>query len=134
MPILYNKVRRVDPRDATAEKSWYPVIKSTGLVREKEVAKLLSDETTLNRKEAEMTISQLLKVVTNLLLNGNTVQLGELGSFRITAKGEASEKMEEVTAAKIKKVNARFTSSADFKSAMAKAKFMDVATLVHTPK
>jgi nucleoid DNA-binding protein len=51
----------------------------TGLVKEKEVAKLLSDETTLNPKEAEMTLYQLLKVIIRLLLDGHTVQLGELG-------------------------------------------------------
>ncbi len=54
------------------------------MVREKEVAKLLADETTLNPKEAEFAIAQLQKVVINLLLNGNTVQLGDLGGFRIT--------------------------------------------------
>ena len=128
MPILYNKVERSNPRDIK-QKKWYLVLKSTGMVKEKEVAKLLADETTLNPKEAEMAVSQLMKVVANLLLNGNTVQLGELGSFRITAKTEPSEKKEEVTAAKIKKVNVRFTESKDLKNAMAKAKFVDTATL-----
>ena len=96
---------------------------------EREVTKLLADETTLNAKEAEMAVSQLLKVVTTLLLNGNTVQLGSLGSFRVTAATEASDTQEEVTAAKIKKVNVRFTESDELKDALKKAKFTAVATM-----
>ncbi|MDR1553937.1 MAG: HU family DNA-binding protein, partial [Prevotellaceae bacterium] len=88
MPIFYNKMERGNPGNPDAPKKWYPVLKSTGMIKEREVAKLLAEETTLNPKEAEMAVSQLLKVVTNLLLNGNTVQLGNLGSFRITATTE----------------------------------------------
>ncbi|MDR2563768.1 MAG: DNA-binding protein [Prevotellaceae bacterium] len=39
MPIFFNKVQKVNPLNRTAPKKWYPVLKSTGLVKEKEVAK-----------------------------------------------------------------------------------------------
>ena len=129
MPIFYNKTERGNPSNLAAPKRWYPVLKSTGLIKEREVAKLLSDETTLNHKEAEMAVSQLLKVVTNLLLGGSTVQLGTLGSFRLTASTEASNTEAEVTGAKIKKVNVRFTESVDLKNALAKATFKDAKTM-----
>ncbi|MDR1882911.1 MAG: HU family DNA-binding protein [Prevotella sp.] len=129
MPIFFNKVERGLPADPSAPKQWYPVLKSTGLVREREVAKLLADETTLNPKEAEMAVSQLLKVVTNLLLNGNTVQLGNLGSFRLTANTEGSATEAEVSAAKIKKLNVRFSESEELKEAIKKATFKDAASL-----
>ena len=129
MPIFYNKTERGNPGNPAAPKRWYPVIKSTGLVKEREVATLLADETTLNPKEAEMAVYQLLKVVTNLLLNGNTVQLGSLGSFRLTASTEASDKEAEVTGAKIKKVKVRFTESTDLKNALAKATFKDARSM-----
>lgn len=129
MPIFYNKVERGNPGNPDAPKKWYPVLKSTGMVKEREVAKLLADETTLNPKEAEMAISQALKVVTTLLLNGSTVQLGSLGSFRITASTEASDSKEDVTASNIKKLNVRFSESDELKNAMKTAKFVDAATL-----
>jgi len=53
-------------------------------VKEREIAKQIADETTLNPKEAEMAVSQLLKVVVNILLHGGTVQLGSLCLFRVT--------------------------------------------------
>ena len=120
----------MNPAQPTAPKKWYPVLKSTGLIKERQVAKLIADETTLNPKEAEMAVSQLLKVVTNLLLSGNTVQLGELGSFRLTATTEGSDTKEETTAQKIKKVNVRFSESEELKNAMKKATFKEAASLV----
>ncbi|MDR2927728.1 MAG: HU family DNA-binding protein, partial [Cytophagaceae bacterium] len=116
MPIFFNKTERSKPFDPNAPKRWYPVIKSTGMIKEREVAKLLADETTLNPKEAEMAVSQLLKVVTGQLLEGKTVQLGSLGSFRLTASTVASDSEAEVTAAKISKINVRFSESEDLKN------------------
>jgi len=129
MAVIYNKTERGNPSDKGAAKKWYPILKSTGMVKEREVANLLADETTLNRKEAEMAISQLLKVVTSLLLNGKTVQLGDLGSFRLTASAIGSDKKEEVNANKVKKLNVRFTVSDTFKTALKKAKLIDAATI-----
>jgi predicted histone-like DNA-binding protein len=129
MPLFYNKVEHGNPSNPAAPKQWYPVLKSTGLVKEREVAKLLADETTLNSKEAEMAVAQLLKVVTNLLLNGSTVQLGSLGSFRLTANSEGSATKEEVTASKVNKLNVRFSASEELKDAMKKATFKDAASL-----
>jgi hypothetical protein len=57
MPIFFNKIQKNNPSDKTAPKLWHLILKSTGLVKEKTVAKLLADETTLNPKEAEMAIA-----------------------------------------------------------------------------
>jgi predicted histone-like DNA-binding protein len=134
MALIYNRMERANPVQPNAPKKWYPVLKSTGLVKERDVAKLLADETTLNPKEAEMAVAQLMKVVTSLLLNGNTVQLSGLGSFRLTVNAEGADSEREVNAKKVKKVNVRFTASEDLKNAIAKATFTDAATLVNTGK
>ena len=131
MPVLYNKVERITPGKPDAPKKFYPVLKSTGMIKEKEVARRLADETTLNPKEAEMAVAQLMKVVVAGLLNGETVQLGDLGSFRLTASTEGSQTKEEVTASKIKTVNIRFTASQELKTALKKAKFIEAATLTN---
>jgi predicted histone-like DNA-binding protein len=129
MSILYNKIERGNPSDQAAPKKWYPVLKSTGSVKEKEVAKQLADETTLNPKEAEFAVSQLFKVVIADLLNGNTVQLGDLGSFRLTAHCEGVDTEEAVTAAQIKNLTVRFTASEALKEALNKAQFIAVESL-----
>jgi predicted histone-like DNA-binding protein len=129
MPIFYNKVQKVNPRNVKGLRLWYPVIKSTKLVRERELAAKLADETTLNPKEAEMAICQLFKAVTDLLSTGHTVQLGDLGSFRVTAVTESSETEAEVSALKIKRLNVRFSESENLRAAMEKAELKDLASL-----
>jgi predicted histone-like DNA-binding protein len=129
MPLFYKKVQRGNPSNPAAPKLWYPILKSIGLVKEKKLAKLLADETTLNPKEAEMSLSQLFKVIINLLLEGHTVQLGELGSFRLTVRSEASATAEEVNANKIKAVQLHFTSSEALREELQRATYKDTATL-----
>ncbi|GHT13626.1 hypothetical protein FACS189426_18800 [Bacteroidia bacterium] len=129
MALFFKKVQRGNPRNPDAPKLWHPILKSVGLVKEKQVAKLLADETTLNPKEAEMTLYQLLKVVTNLLLEGHTVQLGSLGSFRLTVRTEGSEKEEEANASKIKHLQLRFAASEEMRDQIKHATFKDVSTL-----
>jgi predicted histone-like DNA-binding protein len=129
MSILYNKVERGNPSKPEEPKRWHPVLKSTGLVKEKEVARRVADETTLNPKEAEFAVAQLFKVVTDYLLNGKTVQLGELGSFRLTVKSEGAATEAEVTATQIKHVNIRFTASETLKESLKKATFTAVESL-----
>jgi predicted histone-like DNA-binding protein len=124
--VLFNKILRGNPADPSVLKKWYLVLKSMGLMKEKEVAKLLADETTLNPKEAEFAIAQLLKVVIAALLNGKTVQLGELGSFRLTAHCDGVATEEEVTPAQVKKLTVRFTASEELKAAVSKAQLVAV--------
>jgi predicted histone-like DNA-binding protein len=100
------------------------------MVREKELAERLANETTLNPKEAEMAIYQLLGAVKDFLSTGHTVQLGDLGSFRTTATTEGSATAEEVNASKIKKLNVRFTESNELKTAMQKATLVDIESLL----
>ncbi|MDR0421805.1 MAG: HU family DNA-binding protein [Proteiniphilum sp.] len=129
MPVFFNKVKRKNPSKPTEPELWYPVLKSTKLVKEKEVAELLSNETTLNPKEAEMAVSQLFKVVAWLLLDGHTVQLGSLGTFRLTAHSRGVPTEAEVNAHLIEKVSVRFSESAELKAAIAKASFVDVSSM-----
>jgi predicted histone-like DNA-binding protein len=130
MSIFYNKVQKVNPRDPNGLKLWYPVIKSTSQVREKELAEKLVEETTLNPKEAEMAVHQLFKTVNNLLKSGNTVQLGDLGFFRVTAETEGSATEAEVNASKVKKLRVRFVESEALKTEMQKAELIDVSSLL----
>ena len=77
MSLLYNKVQRGNPAKPEEPKKWYLSLKSLGMVGEKEVARQIADETTLNPKEAEMALAQFEKILQRLLLDGHTVQLGD---------------------------------------------------------
>ena len=131
MSLLYNKMKRYNPLNPGDEPKWYPVLKSTESVGEKEVGQLIADETTLNEKEAEMALHQLMKILIRLLLSGKTVKLSGVGSFRLTVNSEGSATEEEANANKIKKVNLRFTPSETMRDALKKATFIDASTLLN---
>ena len=96
--------------------------------------KLVSDETTLNPKEAEMAVYQLEKVMERLLLDGHTVQLGDLGTFNLTITAEGQKEEKKVSADDIEKVNLRFRISKTMREALDKATFKPVESLASKKK
>jgi predicted histone-like DNA-binding protein len=131
MGILFNRIERPKPGDPQAPRKWYAVLRKLKQIGEKEVAKLISDETTLNPKEAEMAIEQLKKVLILLFLNGNSVQLGDWGSFHLTCNSKGKETREAVTAADIEKLNIRFVAGDELKEALKKAQFILAESIVN---
>jgi predicted histone-like DNA-binding protein len=129
MSIVFNRVERANPQDRT-QKKWYPVLKTVKKVNERDVAKEIADETTLNRKEAEMSLEQFEKVLIKNLLAGNSVQIGEWGSFHLTCNGEGSDTREGVGAGSIKNLNIRFTAGKTLREALNSATFVSAESLV----
>ena len=126
MSLYYHKVQRPNPLKPKEEKKWYIGVKSIGRMAEKQVAKEIAEETTLNPKEAEMAIYQFKKVLTKALLDGKTIQLGELGTFRITVKSKGVEKEAEVSPAWVKQVKLNFLPSPSLNKSLQEAKFTPV--------
>jgi predicted histone-like DNA-binding protein len=131
MSIIYNKRERSNPLNRTAPKKWYPVLKTINQVSEQDVAKEIADETTLNRKEAEMGLYQLEKVLIRNFLSSNSLKLGGWGSFHLTCNGEGSDTKEGVTAASIKNLNIRFTPGKALRNALKEALFVFSEDLVN---
>jgi len=129
MALFYRKIEKKNMKDPDGPKLWYAVLRSVGVVTEKELAILLADETTLNPKEAEMAIHQLQKILLRVMLDSKTIRLGEVGNFRLTAHSEASEKKEEVTAENIKQINLRFLPTKYVREQLQNATFKPVESL-----
>lgn len=135
MAIFYNKTQRPSiPGDKHSEKKWYPRVKSISLASEKEVAQLISDETTLNPKEAEMALAQLAKAVRILLLAGRNVRLGDWASFYVTVTANAADTEEECTAARIKKVVPHCHFTKEFLNALQSATFQRADSMLKSEK
>jgi predicted histone-like DNA-binding protein len=130
MSILFNKVERANPQDRTAPSKWYASLKVINQVSEKEVAKLVSDETTLNRKEVEMALDQFQKILGRLLLDSHSVQLGDWGSFHLTCASEGADTAEKLTAKEIKELKIRFLPGKELKRALEDATFIAAETVL----
>ncbi len=130
MSILFNKIERGNPIDASAPKKWYATLKTIKRLEEREVAKEISDETTLNRKEAEMALVQLEKVLIRNLLASNSVQIGDWGTFHLTCNSTGADHKSGVTASSIKGLNIRFVAGKSLKDALAGATFIPAESTV----
>ena len=64
------------------------------------------------------------------LLNGNKIQLGELGTFGISISSEGAESIEKFTAKNIKAVNILFSPGADFENLIGRSEFNPVASRI----
>ena len=130
MPVILNKVERINPQNRTAPAKWYASVKTVTQLSESAVARQIADETTLNRKEAEMALAQFEKVLINNLLQGNSVQMGDWGSFRLTCNSDSADRKEALTANSVKGLNIRFTPGKAIKEALKKANFVFAENLV----
>ena len=61
-------------------------------------------------------ISDMCECLVEQLLNGNKIQLGELGTFGVSIRSEGAESIEKFTSKNIKAVNILFTPGEDFEN------------------
>lgn len=71
-------------------------------------------------------ISDMCECLVEQLLNGNKIQLGELGTFGISIRCEGAESLEKFTAKNIKAVNILFNPGPDFENLVGRAEFNPV--------
>lgn len=76
-----------------------------------QVAKEISEKCTLTRADLMGVLSELQTQIKNIVLQGNTVRLGNLGSFRLTVKAERVDNKADVSAELINNVRIVFVAS-----------------------
>lgn len=90
--------------------AWYPQVARVEALDLDDIAEKISLTCTVTEHDIKAVLSALQEQVVFALRNGNSVRLGDLGSFRLTMKGDACGTREEVSAEKIKRLRVRFTS------------------------
>lgn len=94
-------------------------------------AKHISDHNGVySRGTVKGVISDMCECLVEQLLNGNKIQLGELGTFGISISSEGAESIEKFTSKNIKAVNILFSPGADFENLIERAEFNPVASRI----
>lgn len=127
MTINYKAVARKNPRDTEAPAQYYASINSKGKRTIRYIAKEIADRSSLNEMDILSVIEGFLQIVPKTLIDGYTVDLGEFGNMRLTAKSEAAEKLEDLTVSHINGVKVSFRPGKLFKNELAKAEFVKMA-------
>lgn len=92
-------------------------------------AKHISDHNgAYSRGTVKGVISDMCECLVEQLLNGNKIQLGELGTFGISISSDGAESIEKFTSKNIKAVNILFAPGDDFENLIGRAEFNMVAS------
>lgn len=110
MSQMYVVVERKNPLKPQNEAKFYAIARSARRVSTDEVIKRISERSSYSIGELNGCITEFLLEIKNQLELGNIVQMGDLGSFRVTiVTGNATETAKEFKATTcIKKSRVRF--------------------------
>ncbi len=111
--LKYNVVPKKNPQDKSVK--YYARLAPVNAVKLAELAENISRECTVTVHDVKAVLSALEEQLIFQLRNGNSVRLGDLGSFRPTLNSEGVELAEDFTAANIKQVKIRFVGSTNFR-------------------
>jgi predicted histone-like DNA-binding protein len=127
MPVKFNVTPRKDPRDQTALPKYYATVRSSGRADTTAVAKSINSMSTVSSVDTAAVLEAFLSVVPDKLAEGNIVELGDFGTFRVSISSEGADQAEAVTARHITDVRVLFTPGKRFKQALDSIEFQKVS-------
>ena len=120
MSVRYVPTLLGNPQDETAPKKFYLLEKSIGSIDRNYLIKDMVRNTSLTPMEATTGIDYLFSSIPRFLELGFTVQIGEMGYFKISIRSEGSDILDEATPDKIKSMHLRFVPGAEIREQVSK--------------
>lgn len=121
--LIYHLIQRVNPKDITLPRKWYaaPVLRGHKTIQE--ISADISGSSSLSRGDIQNVILSTVDQVPKYLLDGQSVDLGELGSLRISFGSEGVDKKEDFNASMIDEVKIIFTPGRALKNILDGVRF-----------
>lgn len=123
MAIPYRIMSRIHPGNPKAARKYYPVVRSRGRQTKRELAEAITRRFAVSSADTYGVLEALLGLITETLLRGYLVDLGDFGSFSVSVHSEGAESPEDVTVKNIKQIRVIFRPGKRFKSLLKGAKF-----------
>lgn len=95
-------IQRVNPQDVEAPNRFYAKAVSSGRTDLDRLAYLIANQSTVRKADCLAVLEAFLHNMSDELNQGRIVELGELGSFRVSISSGGFETPEEVTASAVK--------------------------------
>jgi predicted histone-like DNA-binding protein len=124
MPVSFNVIQR--PQQGVAGggvKKFYAIAVSKGEATLRELAKEISQISTVSSPDTLAVLEALLLVVPKYIADGKIVRLGEFGSFGLTISSEGYDTEEEVTSKSIKGNSLNFKPGSELKVTLENIKY-----------
>ena len=120
--MKYKMIQRVNPQDRTKVK-WYASPVNEGKITKADLAKEVVNLSSLSRGDVSSVIENLIDILPKYLLMGKSVNLGELGTMRISFSSAGVENEKDFNASKISGVKIVFTPSVQLKKELGAIRF-----------
>lgn len=121
--MKYKLVQKGNPAKPEAEKKWYANPVKSGTTTQKNLASQISGRSSLTTGDVGNVLQNLVELLPQELIKGNSVQLGDFGTFRISFSSDGVENEKDFHTDKIKGIKVLFTPSTDFKKVLSDIKF-----------
>ncbi len=117
-------VQKGNPSKPDAPKKWYANAVNQGTVSKEQISKEIAGRSSLTRGDISNVIDNLIDELPKYLKAGNSIKLGEFGTFRLSVLSKGSDTEEEYnTTAHIKGVKVIFTPGKALKSELDEVHF-----------
>ncbi len=108
-------IQRGNPQQPTAPKKWYANPVNQGTISNHQISKEISGRSSLTRGDVINVLDNLIDELPKYLTAGNSIKLGDFGTFRLSIQGTGSDTKEEYNVSNIKNVKVVFTPGKDLK-------------------
>ena len=123
--LKYHLVQKVQPGvTGGGDRKFYATITQRNHITLKELSEEIADGRTLTPTDVMAVLISLSRKIPNHLLNGDIIDLGDLGKFSVNISSEGSATAEEFKSANIKKAKILYRPSADIKKGLLAASYI----------
>ena len=121
--MKYKFIERKNPQNREAPGKLYAAPVLSGKVSQKEISADIVALSSLTRGDVSNVIENLFDIIPKYLVKGNSISLGDLGSFRISFSSKGVDTAEEFNVSKISGARVVFTPSPSLRKAIAGIKY-----------
>jgi predicted histone-like DNA-binding protein len=121
--LTYKLIEKGNPSDKEAPKKLYASHVSKGKKSLTQIAADIEKISSLSRGDISSVLQNVVDQVPIYLLDGQSVSLGELGTFRISFSSEGVDTPDAFNVNKIKNIKIIFTPGMKIKEAIGRASF-----------
>ena len=122
MSVKIRKITRQFPRDPSRSR-WYFTQSKSGTVKLEDLCARLEKSSSLSAGDIHNVLINLVDELPVYLGMGQTIQLGDFGTFRVSVSSEGADSAEALTARNIKKTKLVFLPSTKLKQKLASLSF-----------
>ncbi len=128
MPTKYNVIPKRNPRDPNAPPKYYPSVVAGGRITLRQLARQIAEISTVSTVDTVAVLEALLTIIPREIADGNIVELGDFGSFRLRVQSNGADTAEAVSAGNITNVKPLFAPGKEFKKALNNTDFEKAAS------